>query len=164
MSVWRLVLREIQHRKLNFGLGLLSVVVAVGCLIGSLTLLHAHDLRTERIIAAKEAETREKMRVMEDDYRKIMKKLGFNVLILPKDQNLGDLYAEDYAAKYMPEAYVEKLVHSGTMTIRHLLPSLQQKLVWPERERDWMPQGVQRPCPIFLQATTIELLADKHRS
>ena len=148
MSIWRLVLREIQHRKLNFGLGLLSVVVAVACFTGALTLLRAHDLRTERIIAAREAETRENMRVMEDDYRKIMKKLGFNLLILPKDQNLGDLYAEDYAAKYMPETYVDELAQSGTMTIRHLLPSLQQKLLWPEQKRTIILIGVRGEVPL----------------
>lgn len=148
MSIWRLVLREIQHRKLNFGLGLLSVGVAIACLTGAWTLLRVHDLRTERVIAAKEAATREEMRVMEDDYRKITKKLGFNLLILPKDQNLGDLYAEDFAAKYMPEAYVDTLVRSGSMTIRHLLPSLQQKLIWPEQRRTIILMGVRGEAPL----------------
>ena len=148
MSIWRLVLREIQHRKLNFGLGLLSVGVAIACLTGAWTLLQAHDLRTEWIIAAREAATREEMRMMQDDYRKIMKKLGFNLLILPKDQNLGDLYAENFAAKYMPEAYVDSLARSGTMTIRHLLPSLQQKLTWPEQRRTVVLTGVRGEVPL----------------
>ena len=152
MSIWRLVRREIQHRKLSFCLGLLSVVVAVACLTGAFTLLRAHDLRTERIIAAKEAETREKMRAMEDDYRKTMKKLGFNLLILPKDQNLGDLYAEDYASEYMPEEYVDELAKSGMMSIRHLLPSLQQKLLWPERQRTVILIGVRGEVPFAHKA------------
>lgn len=148
MSIWRLVIREIAHRKINFSLGLLSVVVASACLAGALTLLQAHDLRTDRLVAAKEQETKAEMADVQDDYRKIMKLLGFNMLILPKDQNLGDLYAEDYASKYMPESYVDSLVHSGTMIIRHLLPSLQQKITWPERRRTIILIGVRGEVPL----------------
>ena len=61
MNIWSLVTKEVLHRKLNFGLGLLSVVIAVACLVGALTLLRAHDLRTDQIIASKQAETKEKM-------------------------------------------------------------------------------------------------------
>lgn len=133
MTVWRLILRELAHRKLGFALGLLSVAIAVATLAGALTLLRAHDLHTEQIVAAKEAATRAEMAKMEDDYRKIMKELGFNVLILPKDQNLADLYADDFASKYMPEAYVDRLANSDIVTVQHLLPSLQQKARWPEQ-------------------------------
>ena len=86
-----------------------------------MTLLRAHDIRTEQIVDAKEAATRAEMAKMEDDYRKIMKDLGFNVLILPNDQNLADLYADDFASKYMPEEYVERLAKSDIVTIQHLL-------------------------------------------
>ncbi len=149
MGIWRLVVKEVLHRKLNFGLGLLSVVIAVACLVGALTILRAHDIRTDQIIALKESETREEMRKLEDDYRKIMKKLGFNVLILPEDQNLGDLYAEDYASKYMPEEYVERLAGSDIMSIRHLLPILQQKLKWPERRRTIILIGTRGEVPLL---------------
>ncbi|HPA17755.1 MAG TPA: FtsX-like permease family protein [Verrucomicrobiae bacterium] len=133
MTIWRLILREITHRKIGFALGLLSVCIAVATLAGAMTLLRAHDLRTDQIVAAKEAETQREMAKMEDDYRKIMKDLGFNVLILPKDQNLADLYADDFASKYMPEEYVDRLAKSDIVTIQHLLPSLQQKARWPEQ-------------------------------
>jgi len=112
MNIWRLVLKEIQRRKLNFGLGLLSITIAVAVLVGALTMLKAHDIRTQRIIAHREAQTKARMKALEDDYRKIMKGMGFNLLILPKDQNLSDLYADDYASKYMPEEYVHKLSSS----------------------------------------------------
>ena len=64
---------------------------------------------------------------MNDDYRKITKNLGFNVLILPKDQELADLYDKDYAEKMMPESYVDILVNARLITVDHLLPSLQRK-------------------------------------
>src|SRR5206468_9118024 len=98
MSLLRLVLREILHRKLNFALGVVSVCVAVACLVGALAILDKHDARTEQIIVAKEVETKQKMAALEDDYRKLTLKMGFNVLILPKDQSLSDLYSDDFAA------------------------------------------------------------------
>jgi len=91
MNLAHLVSREILHRKLGFSLGVVSASVAVACLVAELAILQKHDARTEQVIAAKEAETRQQMAALEDDYRKLMLKMGFNVLILPKGQNLSDL-------------------------------------------------------------------------
>lgn len=142
MNVARLIIREIAYRKLSFTLGVLSVLVAVGCLVAALTVLHKHDVRTEQIIAAKEAATKARLAQLEDDYRKITLKMGFNVLILPKDQNLSDLFADDYATKYMPEEYATRLAQSRVATINHILPSLQQKVKWPEHDRTILLMGI----------------------
>ena len=158
MSIWKLVVAEILHRKLNFGLALLSVVVATACLVGAFTLLRAHALRTDRIIAAKELETQKQMAVMEDDYRKIMKELGFNVLILPGDQDLGDLYTRGYASHYMPEEYAHRLAASDSISVRHLLPSLQQKLEWPERGLTVILAGVRGEMPLLHYANKEPIL------
>jgi putative ABC transport system permease protein len=149
MRLTRLVLREISYRKGNFLLGAFSAGAAVALLLGELSILRAYDARTEQIVAAKEAETRARMTVLEDDYRKITKQLGFNVLILPRDQNLGDLFAEDYASQTMPEDYVDRLARSRLVTVQHLLPSLQQKLKWPEFERTIILDGVRGEVPIL---------------
>ncbi len=135
MTFWRLVLREICYRMANFLLGLLAVAVAAACVVSAIDLLRRYDLRTEQRAAAQEAELRQKMAALEDDYRKIMLGLGFNVMILPMDQNLADFYAEDFASKLMPEAYAEQLVKARVASINHVLPILQQKLKWPEQER-----------------------------
>jgi putative ABC transport system permease protein len=132
MNISRLVLREINHSKLNFGLGLLSVAVAVGCLVGSLTLMNLHVARTQMILERKRGETQEKMRILEDDINRAMRKLGFNIVILPKNQNLSDWYADDYGARYMPEQYVARLAQSEIVTIEHLMPRIRQKVKWPE--------------------------------
>ena len=142
MNLGRLIFREVRYRQLNFLLGVLSVSVAVACLTAAMAILHKHDLRTEQIIAAKEAETHEQMAKLQDDYRTLTLKMGFNVLILPKDQNLSDLYADDFASKYMPEEYATRLAKSRVATINHVLPSLQQKVKWPERERTVLLMGV----------------------
>ena len=139
MTLPRLVIREIGYRKLNFALALLSVAMAVGCLVGVLTVLRGHDIRTAATMAK-----------LEDDIRREMKQLGFNVRILPKGQNLEDLYARDYASKFMPEDYVHRLANSRIMTIRHLLPSLRQKIQWPEQNgRVVILVGVRGEVPLI---------------
>jgi len=147
MTIWSLLLREILHRKLNFALGVFSVMVASGSLIGAVTLLRIHDIQTGNILEAKQALVTESMAELEDETRKAMLKLGFNVVILPKDQNLSDWYAEDYASKYMPEEYVHTLADSRVVTVRHFLPSLQQKIEWPERKRKIILVGTRGEVP-----------------
>lgn len=147
MTIWNLLVREILHRKLNFALGVLSVVVASGSLVGAVTLLRIHDVHTNQLLEAKQAEMTQQMGQLQDDTRKAMLKLGFNVVILPKDQNLNDWYADDYASKYMPEDYVDRLANAKVVTVRHFLPSLQQKIEWPERKRTIILVGARGEVP-----------------
>ncbi len=51
MTIWKLVISEILHRKINFALGVISVMVASASFIGSVTLLRIHDFRTGQILA-----------------------------------------------------------------------------------------------------------------
>jgi putative ABC transport system permease protein len=175
MTIWSLLIREILHRKLNFALAVLSVMVASGSLIGSITLLRIHDIHTNKLLEQKQAELEQRMAQLKDDTRKAMLKLGFNIVILPKDQNLSDWYAEDYASKYMPEEYVHKLADSGIVTVRHFLPSLQQKIEWPEYKRtiilvgarDEVPNLHKNPVKPLVQKVppgTISLGYELHRS
>jgi putative ABC transport system permease protein len=147
MTIWRLVAGEILHRRMNFALGVLSVMVASASFIGSVTLLNIHDLRTNQILQNKQDELADRMNELTDVTRKAMLKLGFNIVILPKDQNLADWYADDYASKYMPEDYVHRLADSGVVTVRHFLPSLQQKIEWPERKRKIILVGTRGEVP-----------------
>jgi putative ABC transport system permease protein len=147
MTIWKLVFSEILHRRMNFALGVLSVMVASASFIGSVTLLNIHDLRTSQILQVKQDELADRMAELTDVTRKAMLKLGFNVVILPKDQNLADWYADDYASNYMPEDYVHRLADSGIVTVRHFLPSLQQKIEWPERKRKIILVGTRGEVP-----------------
>jgi ABC-type lipoprotein release transport system permease subunit len=108
MSVLRLLLREIQHRKLNFLLAIVSVVLAVGLFASVQTMVDASQ--------------REAVRLMRD--------LGFNVLILPEGVKKEDWYSRRYATKEMPEENVRKLANSRTMLIRHLVARLQKMTTW----------------------------------
>ncbi|HNT34842.1 MAG TPA: FtsX-like permease family protein, partial [bacterium] len=132
MNVWTLAIREILHRKGLFALGVIAVAVAVGVLVGSVELLRAHDLQTASILTQRQDEMEETFIVMQDDYRKIMKKLGFNLLILPQEQSLEEFYANGALSHFMPQEYSDRLARSGLATIQHLLPLLEQQIQLPE--------------------------------
>jgi ABC-type lipoprotein release transport system permease subunit len=139
MTLARLVFKEIGYRKLSLALAALSVVVAVGGFVAIVTILRAHDLRTQQT-----------MDKLEDDMRKEMKRLGFNILILPAGQELDEYLAKDYALKTMPERYVKQLSSSDIITIQHLLPSLRQKVEWKEQgNQDIILVGVRGEIPIL---------------
>jgi len=148
MTLRHLIVREIVHRRLAFLLALIAVVFAVGCLMGSMILLARFDRSTESLVAAKQADIEQQVRTMNDEFRKITKRMGFNVLILPQDQSLNDFYAENYADKTMPESYAQTLANApDVVTIRHLLPMLQAKIEWPEQKRKILLIGVKGEMP-----------------
>ncbi|MHC5054830.1 MAG: FtsX-like permease family protein [Planctomycetota bacterium] len=148
MRVRHLIAQEMRHRPLNVLPAAAAVAVAAGALVASVMVLALFDRQTEALLAAKERAVEEQMKEMEDEFRKITKRMGFNVLILPKDQELGDFYAENYAEKTMPEEYAERLANArDVVTIRHLLPMLQRKVVWPERKRRVLLIGVRGEMP-----------------
>ncbi len=148
MQLWQMVLKELFHRKLNFASGLISVAIAVGCVAGALALLAAHDERTEAVITQKEAETRAAMRQMEDDYRRIMRDMGYNVLILHEDQDFAALQRAGVPDTFLPDDYAERLAAGGISTLNHLLPVLQLKTHWDERDMEIIVAGVRGQVPI----------------
>jgi len=162
MRLPTLVLRELSYRKLNFVLALLAVAAAVAGLVGLLVILTDHDTRTARSIAAQETQVTQRAKELEDDYRKITKGLGFNVLILPKDQNMADFLAEGYASKTMPESYVTKLAEAKDIaTIEHLLPALEQRTTWTEhQDRAVRMVGVRGQVPFVYKQSEKKPLLD----
>ncbi len=147
MRIWRFVLKEILYRKLSFLLGVISIAAAVGALVGAFTMLKAHDIHTEGILEEASAQIEATMADLNEDMRKATLRLGFNVVILPAEQDLGDWYTEDYGTKCMPEDYVNKLAQSTIVTVKHLLPSLQQKIKWPETKRTIILIGTRGEVP-----------------
>jgi putative ABC transport system permease protein len=147
MKIWQLVLKEILHRKTNFSLSVLAALVAAASLIGAIVLLRLYDIRTSTLLRAKEVELQARMDKLQDETRKSMLKLGFNLVILPKEQNLADWHSQDYSDLYMPESYADALAGSKIVSVRHILPSLQQKTRWPEKNRTVILMGTRGEVP-----------------
>jgi len=134
MTLFNLTIRELLQRRVNFLLGVFSVGIATAVLSGSLLLLNAYDLRTDEILAVQQAGLKTQVERLQQDTVRAMEHLGFNITILPAEQNLADWYADDYAARTMPQAYAEKLEASGLVTIDNLEPVLRKKTSWPETQ------------------------------
>lgn len=145
MNIIALIVREIRYRRLSFALGLVSVAVATGTAVGMLALLERHEARAEALAESARRSVEQMMRRLEDDFRKITLRMGFNMAILPAGQTLeGLLSGERY--EYMPEEYARTLAQRKIATLNHLMPVLQQRIVWPEHNR-----------PIFLIGASEEV-------
>ena len=147
MNVFGMAVREIVHRKLSFLSGFLAIGIATGAFVGAAVFLSVHEKKADAILVRKEALTRKTMASLKEEMRKASLELSFNVLILPEGQELKDFYKDDFAAKYMPEDYVDRLASSGTMHVQHILPSLQQKIRWLEKKRTIILTGTRGEVP-----------------
>ncbi|MEX1094788.1 MAG: ABC transporter permease, partial [Planctomycetales bacterium] len=147
MSVSRLILSEIAHRKGGFLVALLSVTVAVGCLVGALTLLKADDLRTAVILDEKHREVERAGADLEEQMRKTTLKLGFNIYILPENQDINELRVSGKVSGTMPEEYAARLSDSKIMTINHLLPMVLDKVEWREIGKEVILIGTRGEVP-----------------
>ncbi|MGK0186936.1 MAG: putative ABC transport system permease protein [Verrucomicrobiales bacterium] len=148
MSLLSLIVQEIAHRKGSFILGVVSVGLAIVCLCGTVLALRGHDVETEALSASIEETTRQEMARLEDEIRKSMKGLGFNIFIYPEGQDMSEVYSQGYASKTMPESYVHTLAQTKIVTVNHLLPQLTRKIKWPEYERTILLIGVRGEVPI----------------
>lgn len=148
MTIWRLIVREIRHRALNFALGFISVSVAVACLIAALGLLRTDEATTRAILAKREAEVAEAGAKLEDSMRKITKGLGFNVVIVPEDQDLAEMHLHGSLSKTMPESYVDRLANSKIVTVNHLLPTVVKRIEWKEMNISVLLYGTRGEVPI----------------
>jgi len=136
MSLLRLLLEEIRHRKLNFSLSVVAVAAAVALFVALVTT----------------------GRASEDETRRLMRDMGFNLLIIPRDTDMQDFWASDFAEDDMPEEYVQRLAATEDLDMDHYVAMLQKKVRWrgcqvlltgvlPERgaigERKKSPMGYQ---------------------
>lgn len=147
MTLFKLIRKEIGHRKINFGLSILAVAVAAAAWLLSDAFLTSANLQSEALIQEKVEETEKHMKKLEDDIRKSMKGLGFNIYIFPEGQDLSEVYSQGYASKTMPEEYVYKLANSNIVTVNHLLPTLTRSLEWPEHKRKIVLIGIRGQVP-----------------
>lgn len=169
MNLAHLIFREIAHRKLSFLLSVLAVGIASLSIVAADLVVRRDAEVTRRIMAAKQAETEtaieEKLQIvdaagkdLEDAIRKQMKGLGFNVLILPENQDPAELHLHGSLSETMPESYVQRLAESKIMTVNHLLPTVLMQVRWPEQDLDVILYGTRGEVPIMHRALKKPLL------
>lgn len=114
MSLLRVVLRELTHRKLNALLSALGIAAAVAVFVAYFTTAEAANRETTRL-------TRD---------------LGFNLRIIPKNTDLERFWTDGYSDQTMPEDTVGRLAkHEGVWFVfNHLVATLQAKVRLRGRE------------------------------
>ncbi|MCL5269222.1 MAG: FtsX-like permease family protein [bacterium] len=132
MKLGTLMVRELLHRKVNALAGILAMAAAAGACAGVVLLLRVFDAQTERLLASRRTASAKAWAIFQDEMRKDMLRLGFNLMILNREQNLS---TPDEQTKTMPEEYGAKLAAAKLAEINHIVPFLQRKLWWPEKSR-----------------------------
>ncbi len=148
MTNWKLLCREIVHRKMNFLLSLVAMTAAAILFIAGPTLLGGYQRESDEQFGlmretVKENldeirkvtdETLEQMQTKADTdlanldkrTKRIMRDLGFNLRIVHKNTDLSRLYAS-FVSFDMPESYVTTLAEAPEITkIVHLVATLKQ--------------------------------------
>ena len=148
MKLHTLILKELKHRKVGALISVLTIAVSLVTIIASMETMRRFDGATEAQLDVLTKETNATMGKMNDQIRKTMKGLGFNVHIYPAEQDLAEVYANGFASNTMPMDYVNKLAESPIVTINHLLPQLSRRLLWKERNEEIMLIGVDGQVPI----------------
>lgn len=132
MKLLPLLFKEMWHRKLNSILSVTSVAIGVACVVSSVLSLRLFDAETEHTLARMTETSRRAWDHFQDEMRKEMLEMGFNLMILHKEHQLS---SPSDQAQCLPESYVNRLASSKLATINHVLPFLQQKVWWSERKR-----------------------------
>lgn len=84
-------------------------------------------------LAAMEQERDQLLAAMDKKTKRLMRDIGFNVMIFHKDTDMTEFHSELIAAD-MPEQYIYDLGNSEQITkVRHLVATLQQKTKWNDR-------------------------------
>ncbi len=149
ISIWMIIKNELVYKKFGFITGVLSLVIATSGFVGAMILLRGDTLATEQLFMEKERELRAEMLQLEDDYRIIMRNMGYNVLILNETQSISELEKEGYASTYLDYEDVWKIAESGMTTLNHLLPVLQEKIYWPEKGMEILLSGIRGQVPVY---------------
>jgi len=170
-----MLLQEIKHRKFNFIIATLAATAAICIWLAARESMTDFDRTTEAQLEKLQTETKAEMTKLENDIRKTMKGLGFNVFLFPKGEELWEIKERGYAEKTLPEDSVHKLAESGIVTVNHLLPQLSKRIRWKEQNRSILLVGVEGQVPIAhrskkkpimnpLAPGTINLGYDLHQS
>jgi putative ABC transport system permease protein len=86
-------------------------------------------------IAKEETETAARLAQLQDETRRLMRDMGFNLMVTHRDTKMSDFWDADFAAVDMPQEYVDRLAADPRLTlVTHLVATLQQKITWENRK------------------------------
>lgn len=139
--MFQLIINEILHRKINFILSLLAVILAVAFAVSFYT--------------TGEASKRETIRLMRD--------MGYNLRVIAKDTDMNFFYATGYSDKTLPEDYVKKFTAvKGRLLYAHLLGTLQRAIDWQGQRAiltgiapEFSPDGTKSPMIFTIKPGTV---------
>ena len=100
-----LILKEIAHRKANFLLSLFSVIIAVAMFVSFFTIGEASKRETNRL----------------------MREIGFNLRIIPKDTDMTTFWTVGFSQKTMPHEYINHISDHPGISYEHLTATLQRR-------------------------------------
>lgn len=137
MTTFQLLWKELLHRKGNSLLACAVVTCIVALIVSAMLLSDAYQRQSKAHVAN-----------LDNDIRKAMKELGFNIFILPRNLNLTNFFEQDFGKETIDEDLVQKLADAkNVVTINHLRPALVQKVSWPEQNRQIILMGVRGVVP-----------------
>jgi len=136
------VLREMLHRPLGWVLGTLAVAAAVACVLLVSGLLRGHDAETRTLVLQLEGRASERMKALNNEARIFSKNLGFNILLLPAEQDLGRFWANNQSDVFFDQSVAEQLAAAQLDNLNHLLPVLRHRIEWPIYDGDVVLVGI----------------------
>jgi hypothetical protein len=130
-----MALRELRHSWASAAAMLLILAAAAALPVALRGLLRDGDARAERAAAARVEAVRDRLRAFERDLRGMTLRMGFNAVLLPPGQDPAALHANGgVPTGSMPAAVGAALAAQRPRTVNHLLPVLQRRCPWPERD------------------------------
>ena len=108
MTFFRLIFKEVMHRKVNFLLSVSAVVLAVGLYV-SFTLLG---------------------KASANETRKLMLELGQNLRIIPKETQMDRFWIAGFSELTMPQDYADRFAGKSGYSYTHLTATLHRRIQW----------------------------------
>ena len=143
MNIFRILLAEIGYRKLNFALSLLAVMVAAMLFVASPTLVDGYSHATEAELARLQervAESADKLKAaedkataelfeLEDETRRIMRDMGFNLSVLNRHADTDEFRKSGRVTEDMPQEWIHTLANDPGLTmVTHLVATLKGEI------------------------------------
>lgn len=112
MKLFSLIIKELMFRKANFILTWVAATVAVAFCVAFFTTSQAADRET----------------------RRLMRDMGYNLRIIPKEADRVDFLARGYSEATMPVEYATRFSQHDDLLFEHILATLKMPFEWRGRQ------------------------------